>query len=444
MKTRSLTATVAVTALLLGTTAACSSGGSGDASSSGSSGGSDVTLTYWASNQGTSLDNDKEVLTPVLDAFTKETGIAVDLEVIGWSDLQTRIQTAVTSGQGPDVVNIGNTWAVSLQATGAFLPFGEAEMEAIGGADKFVETALETGGEKGSDLTSVPLYGLAYGLYYNKAMFQEAGLEPPTTWEEMVDAAKALTDPAKDRYGFALAAGSYTENNHFAFINAAQNGADVFDDEGNPTFTEDGVVKGILRYLDLMQTDLVVNPANAQYNNGSFAVTDFANGKVAMILNQNNADATIVANGMPNDAYGVVAFPAPEGAETDVASHVAGINLSIFANTEHKDEALQFVEYMTSPEVQEQLGKPFASLPVLKDAEAVFTDNPEEAATFTEIYNTRAKPLPLVPAEDQFETTVGQAMNVMFATIATGGTVTEDDVRAAMQIAQDQVAASIG
>src|SRR5665648_518376 len=169
-----------------------------------------------------------------------------------------------------------------------------------------VETALETGGEKGSDLTSVPLYGLAYGLYYNTAMFQEAGLEPPTTWEEMVDAAKALTDPAKDRYGFALAAGSYTENNHFAFINAAQNGADVFDDEGNPTFTEDGVVKGILRYLDLMQTDRVVNPANAQYNNGSFAVTDSANGKVAMILNQNNADATIVANGMPNDAVRVV------------------------------------------------------------------------------------------------------------------------------------------
>ena len=439
MRTRTLTATAAVTALLLGATAACSSG-SGEPSSEGG----DVTLTYWASNQGTSLDNDREVLTPVLDAFTAETGIKIELEAIGWNDLQTRIQTAVTSGQGPDVVNIGNTWAVSLQVTGAFLPFGDAEMEAIGGADKFVKTALETGGAEGSDPTSVPLYGLAYGLYYNKAMFADAGLEPPTTWEEMVSAAQALTDPAQDRYGFALAAGSYTENNHFAFINAAQNGAEVFDAEGNPTFTEDGVVEGIMRYLDLMQTDQVVNPSNAQYDNGSFAVTDFANGKVAMILNQNNADATIVANGMANDAYGVVAFPAPADAESDVASHVAGINLSIFANTEHEDESLQFVEYMTSPEVQEQLGKPFAALPVLNDAEAVFTDNLEEAATFTEIYNTRSKPLPLVPAEDQFETTVGQAMNEMFATIATGGTVSEDDVRAAMQTAQDQVAASIG
>lgn len=440
MNTRTFAATVAAAAMLLGATAACSS----DESDSSTDSGGDVTLTYWASNQGTSLDNDKEVLTPVLEAFTAETGIKVELEAIGWSDLQTRIQTAVTSGQGPDVVNIGNTWAVSLQATGAFMPFGDAEMEAIGGADKFVKTALETGGEAGTDPTSVPVYGLAYGLYYNKAMFAEAGVEPPTTWEDMVTAAQALTDPAKDQYGFSLAAGSYTENNHFAFINAAQNGAAVFDDEGNPTFTEDGVVQGILRYLDLMQTDKVVNPSNAQYDNGSFAVTDFANHKVAMILNQNNADATIASNGMTNDEYGVVAFPAPTGAESDVASHVAGINLSIFANTEHPDESLQFVEYMTSPEVQTTLGKPFASLPVLAGAEAVFTDNAEEAATFTEIYNTRSMPLPLVPAEDQFETTVGQAMNAMFATIATGGTVTEDDVRTALQTAQDQVAASIG
>jgi multiple sugar transport system substrate-binding protein len=442
VKIRILTATVAVTALMLGGTAACSSSSSKSSSSAKPAG--SVTLNYWASNQGTSVANDKEVLTPVLDAFAKESGIKVKLEVIGWSDLQTRIQTAVTSGQGPDVVNIGNTWAVSLQATNAFLPFGSAEMKAIGGADKFVKTALETGGKKGSDPTSVPLYGLAYGLYYNKAMFTAAGLTPPTTWEEMVTDAKALTVPASKQYGFALAAGSYTENNHFAFIDAAQNGADVFDAKGNPTFTSDGVVDGVLRYLDLMQTDKVVNPADAQYDNGSLAVTDFATGKVAMILNQNNADATIASNGMSSDKYGVVAFPAPKGAKTDVASHVAGINISIYKNTKYKDESLKFVKYMTSAAVQAQLGKPFASLPVLKDGKAVFTDNAAEAKTFTDIYNNRSKPLPLVPAEDQYETTVGKAMNGLFATIATGGTVSRDAVKAALKTAQDQVAASVG
>ncbi|ADG73415.1 extracellular solute-binding protein family 1 [Cellulomonas flavigena DSM 20109] len=433
MKLRHLAA-ASVPVLLL---AACSSGG--DAADDGP-----VTLTYWASNQGTSLDHDKEVLTPVLEDFTERTGVEVDLEVIGWSDLQTRIQTAVTSGQAPDVVNIGNTWAVSLQATGAFLPLDDAAMDAIGGADKFVATALETGGAPGTDPTSVPLYGLAYGLYYNTAMFADAGLQPPTTWEEMVAAAQALTDPAAGVYGMALAAGSYTENNHFAFINATQNGAELFDADGNPTFTGDGVVDGIVRYLDLMQDAGAVNPANAQYDNASFAAADFANGKAAMILNQSNAGATIEANGMAPDAYGVVPFPAPQDAVSDVASHVAGINVSVFGNTEHPDEALQLVEHLTSADVQTTLGRPFSSLPVLKDATAAFTDDAELAAIFTEIYNERSAPLPLVPAEDQFETTVGKAMNAMFATIATGGTVTADDVREAMQTAQDQVQASVG
>ncbi|GMA21518.1 hypothetical protein GCM10025862_42340 [Arsenicicoccus piscis] len=47
-----------------------------------------------------------------------------------------------------------------------------------------------------------------------------------------------------------------------------------------------------------------------------------------------------------------------------------------------------------------------------------------------------------MPAEDQFESTVGKAMNAMFAKIASGGTVSAADVKAAMKDAQDQVAAS--
>lgn len=256
----------------------------------------------------------------------------------------------------------------------------------------------------------------------------------------MVAAAKKLTNPAKKVYGMALAAGSYTENVHFAFINGAQNGAEWFDAEGKPTFTEDGNVNGVLRYLDLMQKDKVANTSNAQYDNGTKAVNDFATGKVAMVLNQNNAASSIVANGMKSSEYGVVAFPAPAGGQ-QVASHVAGINLSIFQNTKNKDAALKFVKYMTDPATQKTLGKPFASLPVLKGETPAFTDDPAEAKIFQDIYENKSKPLPLVPAEDQYESTVGKAMNAMFAKIATGGTVTADDVRAALKDAQDQVTA---
>ena len=440
---RYVAAALAVPAVALTAAACSSSGGSSSGSGTAGSGGGGSTLTYWASNQGTSLDNDKEVLTPQLQKFQQQTGIKVNLEVIGWNDLQTRIQTAITSGSGPDVLNIGNTWAASLQATGAFLPYDDATMTAIGGKDKFVKAALDTGGAPGKDVTSVPLYGLAYGLYYNKQMFKDAGLNPPTTWEEMVSAAQKLTNPAKNQYGFSLAAGSYTENVHFAFINGSQNGGTWFDSAGKPTFTSDQNVQGVMRYLDLMQKDKVVNPSNAQYDNGTKSVNDFATKKVAMILNQNNADNSIQSNGMKSDEYGVVPFPAPTGGQK-IASFIAGINLSVFKNTKNKDAALQFVKFMTSADTQKSLGKPFSSLPVLKGETPVFTDNADEAKTFSDIYANQSKPLPLVPAEDQFESTVGKAMNTLFARIATGGSVSASDVSAVLKDAQDQVAAATG
>jgi multiple sugar transport system substrate-binding protein len=407
-------------------------------SSGGTSSDSGTTITYWASNQGTSLANDKAVLTPELKKFQKQTGIKVNLEVIGWNDLQTRINTAVTSGAGPDVVNIGNTWAPYLSATGAFLPYDSANMAAIGGKGKFVETALATGGLKGKTVTSVPLYGLAYGLYYNKKMFSDAGLTPPTTWEDMVSDAKKLT--TGDVYGMGLEAGSYTENVHFAFITSEQNGAELFHgDKAN--FTSTGTVDGVKRYLDLMQTDKVVNPSNAQYTNGTEASADFAKGKVAMIVNQDNAGALLSSDGMDPSQYGVVAIPAPEGGKK-ISSGIQGINMSIFKNTKHKDAALQFVKFMTSEATQGKLGKPYASIPVLKGVTPTFTSDPAIAKTFSDIYNNASAPYPLVPLEGAFETNVGNALNTLFATVATGGSVSTSDVKTALQTAEDKTNAA--
>ena len=72
---------------------ACGGGTSGG----DDAGGSSKTLTYWASNQGASIEVDKKVLQPELDKFEKETGIEVKLEVVPWSDLLNRILTATTS-----------------------------------------------------------------------------------------------------------------------------------------------------------------------------------------------------------------------------------------------------------------------------------------------------------------------------------------------------------
>ena len=117
MRPTKLTALVFAATLAAVPLAACGSSSSSNSSSA------HPTLTYWASNQGTSLQDDRTVLGPQIAKFTKETGIKVNFQVIPWTTLLSQITAATVSGKGPDVLNIGNTWSASLQATGAFLPF---------------------------------------------------------------------------------------------------------------------------------------------------------------------------------------------------------------------------------------------------------------------------------------------------------------------------------
>jgi len=115
------------------------------------------------------------------------------------------------------------------------------------------------------------------------------------------------------------------------------------------------MINGVKQYVDLVGKDKVANRRTSVQERNE-APADFANGKAAMLMNQNNADATLQADGMKSSAYGVVAIPAPSplpAGGKDVASHVAGINISIFKNTKNQAAALQFVKFMTSPAEQQ-------------------------------------------------------------------------------------------
>jgi multiple sugar transport system substrate-binding protein len=415
----------------------CTSGGGGN-SSNGVSG---STITYWASNQsGTTTAADVKILTPILAHFTKETGIKVNLEVIGWGDLQNNINNAVSSGSGPDVLNIGNTWAPYLAATGAFVPFTGKAASAIGGTSKFVASALATGGLAGQAPTSVPYIGLSYGLFYNKALFSKAGISsPPTTWEDLVTDAQKLTTGGVE--GMGLEAGSYTENVHFAFITGEQNGGSWYDSSGNPTFTTDANVNGVLRYLNLMQDDGVVSKADAEYSNGTEALADFAKGKVAMVVDQNNGNTALTADGMDPSAYGVSNIPTPQGGK-QINSGIQGINLSIFKNSKNQAADLQFIKFMTGSYAQAAIGRPYGTIPVVKGVTPNFSSDKTFESVFSKIYDTQSAPYPLVKSEGAFEQNVGAAVSGLFATIATGGKVTAADVKAALQTAQDKTTAT--
>ncbi|MFI9646423.1 ABC transporter substrate-binding protein [Streptomyces sp. NPDC052040] len=431
----------AVGAVTLSLALAASACGGGSPTGGGSDD-SPKTLTYWASNQGAGIEVDKKVLQPELDTFRRQTGITVKLEVVPWSDLLNRILTATTSGQGPDVLNIGNTWSASLQATGALLPWDTKNFATIGGRDRFVASALGSTGVQGKDPAAVPLYSLAYALYYNKKIFADAGIAgPPATWDQLVADAQKIRQRGKQALG---AEGSnLSENIHHVFVFAKQHGADFFTADGKPDFTNDGVVAAVQQYVGLMAKDQAIPTGNAEYAQNQ-SVSDFAKGRTAMLLWQ-SASANLASQGMPEDEYGIAPVPVQSGTPgpgTQVNSMVAGINLAVFKNSHNLDGARKFVKFMTGDEEQKILNKAYTSIPPVTSAQSDPAFNTPANAVLKDTLARSAAALPQVPDESQFETTVGTAVKELFADAAAGRAVTTASVKAALGKAQQQMPAT--
>ncbi|WP_329091106.1 sugar ABC transporter substrate-binding protein [Actinomadura citrea] len=419
---------------LLATAAA----GCGGGTTSGGGNGDPKTLTYWASNQGTDLAADRKVLDPELAKFEKQTGIKVKLEVVPWTDLLNRILAATTSGQGPDVLNIGNTWSASLQATGGLLPFDSAAMAEVGGAQRFVPAALAAAGAKGRDPAAVPLYSLAYGLYYNKKMFADANLEPPGTWRELIDAGRELTKDG--RYGIAIEGASIPENVHQAFTLGQMYGADFFAPDGRPQFATPQAVAAVKSYVDLLGKEKIAAPGNAEYS-ANQSLNDFATGKAAMLLWQATTSGLTNLGMKPGD-WGVVPTPRPSPAPPggrNITSMVAGINIAVFKSTGNREGALKFVKFMTGDEEQKILNRAYGSLPSVVSAQSDPAFDTADLKVFKGVLATSAAPLPQVPQESQFETAVGTAMKELFADAAAGRPITEAKVRERLAAAQQQM-----
>ncbi|NED15234.1 sugar ABC transporter substrate-binding protein [Streptomyces sp. SID9124] len=431
---RTIRAAAAVTLAI--SIAAGVTGCGGGSSSGGGSNDSPKTLTYWASNQGPSIEADKKILTPELKKFEKQTGIKVKLEVVPWADLLNRILAATTSGQGPDVLNIGNTWSASLQATGALLPWNKENFDAIGGRDRFVDSAVASAGAEGKDPAAVPLYSLAYALYYNKKSFAEAGIEkPPATWDELVADGKKLSKNGK--WGLGAEGSNLSNNIHQTFVLGQQHGADFFDADGKPTFTSDGAVAAVKQYIDFMAKDKIIAPGNAEYAQNQ-SLTDFAKGKTAMVLWQ-AAASTFASQGMKPEDWGAAPVPVASGTPgqgKNTNSMVAGINMAVFKNTKNIDGAKKFVKFMTSDAEQKLLNKTYGSIPPVKTAQADEAFSAPDLAVLRDTLAKSAAPLPQVPNESQFETAVGTAVKELWADAAAGRPVTTESVKARLEKAQ--------
>ncbi len=137
-------------------------------------------------------------LTEIVDVCGERLGVEVEREVMPRSQLVPKLLRDGAADTLPDLVLSDNPDLAKLASTGALLPLdGAVDTEG------FYDSVLDTGRYRGE------LYGVAPGvnglaLFYDRRAFEEAGLRPPTTWEELRDAADRLT--SGHRYGLALSA----------------------------------------------------------------------------------------------------------------------------------------------------------------------------------------------------------------------------------------------
>lgn len=169
-----------------------------------------------------------------LQAFTDETGIAVEIQSVQTADLFSRVQVAAATGTAPaDVIFLTEEAPSNVVATGnmlplnAFLERGELDLDDF---EKMDFWSID------GDVYAIPTYLQLVMMDYNRARLAEAGFDaPPTTWAELQAMAFAIREAGIDEHPIAMGAISWSW-----WLMALSMGDSMFDDELNPVFADEG------------------------------------------------------------------------------------------------------------------------------------------------------------------------------------------------------------
>ena len=154
--------------------------------------------------QSTSFPKEQEAwLKNISKQLHKEAGAGLEWDFYADAETEQRkLQTAMTSGTGPDVFVLGSTFVPTAVATNGFRELSGADLKMAGGTSRIFERQLTMAGVSPDKLITIPFVMRPFGMVYNTELFEKAGIsEPPKTWLEFVETAKEITDPSQDLYG---------------------------------------------------------------------------------------------------------------------------------------------------------------------------------------------------------------------------------------------------
>jgi N,N'-diacetylchitobiose transport system substrate-binding protein len=266
-------------------------------------------------------------------------GTTVNVEFVPWAQAHDKFTTAIAGGKVPDVAEMGTTWTPEFAEQGAFTEVDKA------GAGEYVSSLVDAATLDGK-VWGKPWYAGARGLIYRKDVLEKAGVEPPTTWEEMQAAAKTIKQKVPDIYPV-----SYTGlTEHMYLPTIWQAGGEIATQDGESwkaALNTPEAVEAIKFYTDFYKEGLV--PKAAVGWEEPDAQEAFINGDIAMLIGggwQYNA----IVDTKPEMEKNLGTSLEPAGPSGEGTAFAGGSHLVVFEESQNKDLANAFVDFMLKPE----------------------------------------------------------------------------------------------
>ncbi len=287
-----------------------------------------------------------EVVDDIVAKFEEQNpDISVNAIYAGnYDDTRIKALAALESGEPAQLAVMFSIDAYDLIEQDLIVPFDsvletDAEKAWLDG----FYPALMANGQIEGQTWGVPFQRSTIVAYYNKDMFRDAGLDPeqaPTTWDEMVEMGKALTN--EDHFGLMIPSTGYPYWMFQAL--AIQNGKELMSNDGLSTNFDDPKVVDTLEFWKSLSTEHGIMPEGT-VEWGTLRQA-FLEGETAMMWHS-TGNLTAVKNNAAFD-FGVAMLPGKER----LGSPTGGGNFYLFKDStaEEKQAALELIKFMTAPE----------------------------------------------------------------------------------------------
>lgn len=294
-----------------------------------------------------------------IDQFEKQTGIKVaKYDQLNFEELAVKLPTLFASGSTSyDVVMTWAAWSAQFGSAGWLEKISPADLPA--GLLSGPKAAVTWG----NHAYGIPKFASVETMFYNKALFAKAGLDPehpPASWTEFVQAAERLTKGGV--YGYLNDMGN-TEGAYQNFLRTLLlYGGELWDSKYNVKFNDALGVEALTALKDLYTVQKVLDPASLGITNSSDLASIFTSEKAAIVFDWPFL-YTPAKKALGAQNVGIAMIP---GARVRSASIDGSEGFAVSSFSHNKSAALEWLRFAASPYIQRRMVLEESWLPVTK------------------------------------------------------------------------------